>query len=190
MKSRGYDASGIDYEPEVVRFVNEAHPGLDVTEGNVLSLQRDNDSVGTYMSVGVVEHFESGPEAALCEARRVLHPDGVALISVPYLNPIRRHHSMGSIPISPPVGMSFHQYYFDIVEFRDQLAASGLGLVAALPYAVESFVTRERPLARKLWRSRLAREKVKRPLRKWFADAPQAIRDRNGHMLMTMSHPI
>lgn len=186
MKSRGFDAWGIDYEPEVVRFVNEAHPDLRVREGDVRSLDDASGSIGTYMSVGVIEHFEDGPQQALQEAQRVLHPKGVALISVPYLNSARRAHLAG-VPTSPPVGTSFHQYYFDADSLRALLAAAGLDLIVTYPYAVEAFLTRERPLVRKLWRSKLMREPMKRPLRSWFANAPGGLRRRNGHMLMTVS---
>jgi SAM-dependent methyltransferase len=188
MTSRGFDASGVDYEPDVVRFVNEVHPDLQVREGDVLSLDHASESIGTYMSVGVIEHFEDGPERALQEARRVLHPNGVALISVPYLNPARRSH-LAEVPTSPPAGMSFHQYYFDVNSLRALLAATGLDLIDTHPYAVEAFLTRERPLVRKLWNSKVAREPMKRSLRSWFAKAPGGLRRRNGHMLMTVSSP-
>src|SRR5439155_18758008 len=87
--ARGYKAIGVDFEPEVVRFVNKMWPLLNVVEGDVRRLDVADGSIGCYLSGGVVEHFPEGPAAALREARRVLHPKGVALIQVPYLNPGR-----------------------------------------------------------------------------------------------------
>jgi SAM-dependent methyltransferase len=49
----------------------------------------DNHYAG-YISLGVIEHREEGPEPFLVEAKRVLRPGGVCLISVPFMNPFRR----------------------------------------------------------------------------------------------------
>ena len=153
------------------------------------SLDLASGSVGTYMSVGVIEHFENGPEETLKEARRVLHPDGVALISVPYLN-LARQSLLSRAPTRPPDGTTFHQFYFSVEEMRSLLHTAGLELVEVFPYAVEAFLVRERPLVRKLWGARFVRGRVEKSLRSWFAHAPNSVRNRNGHMLMTISRPL
>jgi SAM-dependent methyltransferase len=47
-------------------------------------------SVDAVLSLGVVEHDESGPQVALAETRRILKPGGLLVLSVPYDNLWRR----------------------------------------------------------------------------------------------------
>src|SRR5450759_3691801 len=55
--ARGYAAVGIEFEPEVVKFVNQTFPQLNVREGDVRKLDMQDGSIGCYLSGGVVEHF-------------------------------------------------------------------------------------------------------------------------------------
>lgn len=189
LRVRGYQALGIDSESEVVRFVNEVRPDLDVRVGDVLELPFADASLGAYLSLGVVEHFEDGPAAALAEARRVLDPRGVALISVPYLNPARHEHlrRLGGEPARDAA--RFHQYYFGMEEFTALLRQAGLRVVETLPYAVEAFLTREHPVMARFWRSPLCRGRVRRPLLRAFRGASAWARARYGHMILFVSTP-
>lgn len=189
LATRGFDAIGVDYEPEVIRFVNENLPDLKVYEGNVLSLDFETGSVGGYVSIGVVEHFVDGPGAAIVEARRVLHPDGVALISVPYANPLRQRYFRSLTDGDIPSGLSFHQYYFEKDEFESILQQNGFRVVEDFPYAIEAFAIREHPSFSRFWRSPVCREVVKRPLRNLFSDASYWMRNRYAHMIMFACKP-
>ncbi len=190
LRSRGFNVVGIDYEPEVVRFVNEALPDLDVRHGNILSLEFPNESLGGYISVGVVEHFPGGPAPALVEARRVMHPDGVALISVPYLNPLRKvlfdHLDEGACN-SPHA--NFHQYDFSQDEFSGFLRQAGFRVVEILPYGVMAVLVREHPFFRRFWHSPFCRERLKRPLRYLMNHASAGFRKRYAHMAMYICRP-
>lgn len=189
LQKHGYRASGIDYEETVVRFVRERYPELDVRCGDVLSLDLPSGSLGCYLSVGVVEHFEDGPGAALQEARRVLHPRGIALISVPYLNPLRAALRRAD-PRPSLTGLHFHQYYFSVEQFRHELERAGLAVVDERPYSVEAFVIREHQRFHRVWRSGFMRERVKRPMRALFTNAPMWLRRRYGHMIMFACRPV
>ena len=183
LRARGYRARGVDFEPQVVSFVNAAAPELDVRIGDVTRLDLPDASVGAYLSLGVIEHFEAGPEAALAEARRVVRPDGVALISVPFLN-TGRTQLLEALRSAPHDDEQFHQYYFDEADFAAVLREAGFAPIETFPYAVEAYLTREHAILSRLWRTRLARERVKRPLRRAFTDASRWVRSRYGHMLM------
>ncbi|MDQ3952092.1 MAG: class I SAM-dependent methyltransferase [Actinomycetota bacterium] len=91
MEHRGFqDVRGLDVSPEAVAIVNRLAPHLEVTCGDVSSLPFEDDSVRGIVSLGVVEHFREGPGPALREMARVMMPGGVAVVTVPYLNLVRR----------------------------------------------------------------------------------------------------
>lgn len=104
-------------------------------------------SVDAVVSLGVVEHTEAGPGVLLREARRVLRPGGVLLVSVPTIGlwkavsdttmrTLRRpawqrrgrwvtHEPVGSTG-APSSDWSFHQYEFTRRRFDAELATAGL----------------------------------------------------------------
>lgn len=90
LASKGHDVYGVDFEPTTVEQVNAEDPSLNISVGDVASLDFPDEYFDAYVSLGVVEHFEEGPQVALSEAFRVLKPGGVALITVPMLNLFRR----------------------------------------------------------------------------------------------------
>jgi len=91
MERQGFhDVRGIDISPDAVAIVNEIAPTLKVTCGDVSNLPFDDSSIRGIVSLGVVEHFEEGPRAALKEFHRVMMPGATAIITVPYLNLVRR----------------------------------------------------------------------------------------------------
>lgn len=90
LRDKGYDVVGLDRDANVVRRAREADPTLPVETGDITRLRwRDNELAG-YISLGVIEHFEEGPQPALAEAFRVLKPGGRAIITVPALSTGRR----------------------------------------------------------------------------------------------------
>lgn len=184
LQSRGYSCTGIDYEASVVRFVNKTIPDLDVTQGDVRNLPLQDKSLGCYLSLGVLEHFECGPQEALNEVSRVLHPRGHALISVPYLNPIRQRYRPKPSLECQQSDLHFHQYYFSRSTFEPLLQRVGLRIIDTFPYAVEAFLIREHRWFSRFWTSPLARERIKSPLRKMFMHAPSWMRKRYAHMIM------
>lgn len=90
LHSLGYTIEGIDFDPNVVKRVTEYDPELQVDERDVTATGYDADTFGAYISLGVVEHFEEGPEKALAEAHRILKPGGIMILTVPYNNFLRK----------------------------------------------------------------------------------------------------
>jgi SAM-dependent methyltransferase len=91
MEQQGFrDVRGIDISPDAVGIVNRIAPTVDVTCGDVSNLPFEDSSIRGIVSLGVVEHFEEGPQAALQEFKRVMMPGATAIITVPYLNLVRR----------------------------------------------------------------------------------------------------
>jgi SAM-dependent methyltransferase len=191
LHARGYHVSGVDYEPEVVRYVNETMPYLDVKYGDVARLNYADQTIGSYISIGVVEHLPLGPEPVLSEARRVLHPDGVALISVPLLNTHRRAllRRLGRNGGCVPAEYGFYQYYYSPEEFSRQLAEAGFRVLEMQPYGAMTFLAREHYWFSRFWRSPLCRERVKAVIRPLGDNLPDALKYRYSHMVMAVCRP-
>ena len=87
----GYNIEGVDFDSYVVSKVKEYRPEINVTVQDILSLACENGHYDVYISLGVIEHFENGPESALSEAYRVLSDDGLLFVTVPYNNLFRKY---------------------------------------------------------------------------------------------------
>ena len=121
-------------------------PYSSASAGDVAALPYRDGSFDVYYSGGVVEHFEAGCHAALREARRVLRPNGVLLISVPYDSPMRKVLSLfrridwkrvrGPRQDPAGAGLRFFQYCYTPAEFTPMLRAAGLRVVKTQGYAI------------------------------------------------------
>ncbi len=99
---------------------------IDVKVGNVDNLPIDGSSVDLYLSMGVIEHFEEGPQKSLEEAYRVLKAGGKMILSVPYQNyyrsTFRRFITMPLLKMLLPKFRNrnrvFYQYYYSKKDLR------------------------------------------------------------------------
>ena len=87
---RGYDIVGIDHDIMVIDRLKDWKPELPVFQGDICHLPYADGSIGAYISLGVMEHFEEGCDEAMAEARRVLKPDGLIFFTVPMENIFRK----------------------------------------------------------------------------------------------------
>src|SRR5215210_2043429 len=85
--ARGRRVIGLDFAFNTLKKLHSRLENLSLCCGDVSSLPFADETFDLYYSGGVVEHFEGGADRALAEARRVLKPDGILLISVPYFSP-------------------------------------------------------------------------------------------------------
>jgi SAM-dependent methyltransferase len=90
LRRMGIDIDGLDFSKEVIERLKvdkkNIDPNSNFISGDVESLPFADDSLSGYLSLGVVEHFQEGPQLALKEAHRVLRPGGVGIISTPNLS--------------------------------------------------------------------------------------------------------
>lgn len=145
---RGVKAVGFDFERVALSKLHEHRPALPLCAGDVAHLPFRDGSFDCYYSGGIVEHFEDGADAALREARRVLRPKGVLLITVPYFSPFRQLLSLKSNGntkrvSSPqvdkdaePGGVTFFQYAYTADEFKSQLTGAGFHVVATRRFSI------------------------------------------------------
>ncbi|HHS14109.1 MAG TPA: class I SAM-dependent methyltransferase [bacterium] len=90
LKRMGHDVLGVDYMDSTVQKLKAVDPEFPVQQGDVNDLAFPDSTFDAYVSLGVIEHFQEGPEKALAEAFRILKPGGMAFITVPYLSVFRR----------------------------------------------------------------------------------------------------
>ena len=90
LHDQGFRVAGVEWNPDTVAMVRRIRPDLAVLVGDVLALPFADDSLAGIVSLGVIEHFTAGPQAALREMRRVLQPGCHAVITIPVQNTLRR----------------------------------------------------------------------------------------------------
>jgi SAM-dependent methyltransferase len=90
LRRLGYRVAGLDYAENALHISRQYDPTLPLFSGDVHALPCADDSLGAYLSFGVLEHFEHGMQPALVEAHRVLQPGGVLVLTIPYPNLVHR----------------------------------------------------------------------------------------------------
>lgn len=144
----GYECVGLDNANDTLANVRRQVPDLPVISGDILHLPWKDRSFAAYLSFGVVEHFEEGPDAALREAHRVLANEGLLIISVPQLFPWRLREVW-----EPPSAeeFSFYQYAFPPEEFANLLEEAGFTIEEQYGYGSEWAIQIRWPGFRKLF---------------------------------------
>ena len=136
LRERGWRAAGVDGSVEALVTGRRA-AAVPLAAADLRALAIRTGAVAAYVSLGVVEHDPDGPDAILAEARRVLAPGGTLVISVPYLNGVRR---LGAPWIRRRQaalagrGGAFYQHAFSRGELLAALGRHGFVPLAAHPY--------------------------------------------------------
>jgi SAM-dependent methyltransferase len=154
LREAGIAARGVDLSGEALSRARRVFPGLVFEEGDVLALPFPEASLAGYVSFGVAEHFEEGPEGVLREAARVLRDGGVMVISVPWLSPLRRVQRVR--PSGPPDGAAFYQYFFTRREMVAAVESAGFTVTAVDGYGTLKTLRDE-------WRALRARGRTPAP---------------------------
>ncbi len=150
LRQRGYDIEGIDWAEKTIKQVVSIRPDLPVTVGDVTCLAIPDHWYSAYISLGVVEHLFDGPLPVLAEAWRVLKPGGVALISVPNFNVLRRIKAFLGLYGGIPQELEFYQYAFRESEFDAFLCKSGFLVLRHFHYSGFKCINDELPVLQKL----------------------------------------
>lgn len=87
---QGHKIVGVDLDEQALVRAHQYGAHLPLLVADVAQLPFHDDSFDAYVSLGVIEHFGSGCQHILGEARRVLKPHGLIFVSVPYLHLMKR----------------------------------------------------------------------------------------------------
>lgn len=147
LRERGWRAVGVDWSTDALAAARRVSPVPLATMG-LTALALRTGAIAAYVSLGVVEHDPAGPDAILAEAHRVLAPGGALVISVPYVNGVRR---LGAGWIRrqnrtlAAAGGKFYQYAFTRAELLAALGRHGFTPLAVHPYDPARILRKLRP---------------------------------------------
>lgn len=139
LRQFGYKVFGIEFSHDACQIARENDATLDVLRGDIRHMPLPDHSVDAVLSLGVVEHDESGPMEALHETRRILKKGGLLVLAVPYNNPFRR------LVFNPMMTymtwkrrraqwkLGFAEYRFTAPEVWDFLGRSGFEILGNYP---------------------------------------------------------
>ena len=80
----------MDYVESALHAARRHTPGLPLIAGDIHAIPCADASIDAYLSFGVLEHFEHGMGPSLAEARRVLRPGGILVLTIPFPNLVLR----------------------------------------------------------------------------------------------------
>lgn len=134
LQDDGYKVIGIDYAVNSLQISREHTDTLALAGADVHALPFPDNSVGAYLSFGVLEHFEQGMQDALVEAYRVLKVGGIAVITIPYPNVVwklaqwRREQQGRKL-----IDENFYESTYTKDQLVNELTAVGFEVVEAIP---------------------------------------------------------
>ncbi len=91
LRKLGYNVVGLDYAEKALHTSHAYDRTLPLLVGDVHALPHASNSLDSYLSFGVLEHFEHGMSPALAEAFRILKPGGILVLTIPYPNVVNRY---------------------------------------------------------------------------------------------------
>lgn len=116
----GFDILGIDNDEFAISKLKKFDASLQVETGDILNIKYPDNYFDAYISMGVVEHFEEGPHAALKEAYRLLKPGGLNIV----LGTDSKYHQKYHKAASTQCNSLFSQIAYDnqerLVEIQDK----------------------------------------------------------------------
>lgn len=155
LHDQGHAVVGVDLARQALQRSRERHRDLPLLVGDVGRLPFQDGSFDAVVSLGVIEHLESGPSALLAEQARVLAPGGLLLLTVPGRNWYRRWCDFSHLTVrrrryyvqrgrlvtrrralgidAEPIG-AFHQYEFSRRQVLHLCDQAGLEVECCRPF--------------------------------------------------------
>jgi len=139
LRRLGYDVLGMELARTEIAAAKAFDPRVPIEHGNVLRTGYPDGSFEAVISLGVMEHFEDGPQAALAEVRRILRTGGLLFVTVPTQDFMRvalfnRIKSAQTLYRRfKGVELEFEEYRYSRRQFEAQLREAGFQLVERTP---------------------------------------------------------
>ena len=134
-KKQGFRSIGVDFVHSALQRLKQFDPATRLATCDIHDCPFRDNSFGTYLSYGVVEHFPHGPEEAIKEAYRALKEDGIILMMVPaenflsrfihdpnnYLNRLRKNPLIRKFLQKPPLNETHEHDLFMKLHTRREM---------------------------------------------------------------------
>lgn len=182
--NEGYRVEGVDFAPLAIDANRALDPVNTYLVADVRELPYDDDSLGGYVSLGVVEHFpDDQRRVILDEARRVLRPGAPAFVSVPFKSPLRRARAAAggydALPSEP--GLPFYQNVFSVSEIARDIERAGLRVIDLDYYDAAGGFSTTTGLGQRFFDGLASRS---RALARHIDHPPRWVRALSAHMVM------
>lgn len=141
LSQAGYKITGVDIAANTVKQLKKTLPDVDVRIADVENLPFKNKSFDVYLSFGVIEHFQDGPEKVLAEANRVLRNRGLLFLTVPYLNLLR----LLRFGLNNKTQGEFYQYLYSKKEIVEKITHAGFRISSVAHYDFLSAIKKDLP---------------------------------------------
>lgn len=128
-KSLGYQPVGLDISQKTIQMLKRLYPSDKYVFGDIRKTKFNRHYFDAYISWGTFEHFEAGLGECLQEANRILKPNGLLFISVPYQN--LRHIIKGFFPQPAIRGQArFYQWRLTRSEIIQAMEQNGFRIIS------------------------------------------------------------
>lgn len=138
-----YNCIGLDFAIKALTRAQQLVGPLKLISGDITALGIANHAFDAIISIGVVEHRRAGPEPFLQEMTRILKPEGLLLISVPYFNPLRLWRARRGAYQDNIKELDFYQYAFTKDEFCRIIETAGYDIETTYSYAHQNTLSQE-----------------------------------------------
>jgi len=139
LRRLGYDVIGIDLAEDAIAAARKYDPTVPVFSADVLHTRFPDKHFDAVIALGVVEHFEEGPQRAFAEVRRVLTDGGLYFVTVPVqtlnrvliANPLKEFKRW--LQKRNGVGYAFEEYRYTRQDLRKLLREAGFEIIKEAP---------------------------------------------------------
>lgn len=136
---RGYKIIGCEIDHQAVKKAKRFDPSASFITADIRSMPFKNEIFDAILSLGVIEHFKGGPQKVLEEKKRILKPEGILLVAVPYNNLFRKVLVNRFISLKVLImkalkyNVVFTEHRYSKKELMDLLESSGFEILSCYP---------------------------------------------------------